>query len=382
MLNGIVLFSRFPSDQDRGGGCKREAQIREMLKPLDFSILSYEDSRWCQHPLERFKSYRLKIYKKINPKKKYWDRFYLDYVFRLKSTSKEWIELLNKSPQVKLAIVDDPIFFYPLMNHLYRKKIPIIALCQNIESLSFSQINSKFQLHIFKKEIDLLKKCRLVITISREESFLLNNFNIPNVYLPYYPTPHLKRRMLRVREKRKTSKKSGYLALGNVWNKVTLQGMKKLIKFWIDSPAPSAGHPLLVAGYGTTQLIKGVKGEKVKLLGEISNLQLDDTLAGIKAMICYQEFGSGALTKIQDMLIAGVPVIANPHASRSYHPVEGLLQFKDLHHLPELLKKRTPFQTDTPPIPQKSNHKDLIEKIRQILPEKDESRRRGSNSQP
>jgi len=52
-------------------------------------------------------------------------------------------------------------------------------------------------------------------------------------------------------------------------------------------------------------------------------------------MICYQESGAGALTKIREMLLAGVPVLANAHACRSYDEYRGagLVEFADLGDL-------------------------------------------------
>jgi hypothetical protein len=58
----------------------------------------------------------------------------------------------------------------------------------------------------------------------------------------------------------------------------------------------------------------------------------------VKAAIVYQECGSGALTKICEFLLAGVPVLANQHAARSYYNCSGVIEFASVAELPLLIK--------------------------------------------
>jgi hypothetical protein len=46
------------------------------------------------------------------------------------------------------------------------------------------------------------------------------------------------------------------------------------------------------------------------------------------------------------MLIAGVPVLANTHAARSYYNMKGVLEFRELDELSEALKQADQFDGD------------------------------------
>ena len=77
----------------------------------------------------------------------------------------------------------------------------------------------------------------------------------------------------------------------------------------------------------------------IAFLGSLSNEQLDSILCRVKACLCYQERGAGALTKICEMLVAGVPVAANTVAARSYHGMAGVFEFNCLDALRSTLEQ-------------------------------------------
>jgi glycosyltransferase involved in cell wall biosynthesis len=170
--------------------------------------------------------------------------------------------------------------------------------------------------------------------------------------------------MLTIRKKRENTEKNGLLLLGTAGNKVTLDGMTAFIEFWKSSRNKNKKEKLLVAGYWTKELLKAKGGDNVELLGTISNEQLDDILCQTKAMICYQEYGSGALTKIREMLIAGVPVLANHHAARSYHGHNGVVEFSGFADIDRAAAQVEKLQV---PLPRDINvemlNRELIEKI-------------------
>ncbi|UCH94957.1 MAG: glycosyltransferase, partial [Candidatus Aminicenantes bacterium] len=304
---------------------------------LGYRFISWMDSFGSGAHLSKRNNIIYRLSKIYHPYKKYWSGSFVDYPLRMRAAADEWKKYVKGNKDLKLVIMDEPLYFYPLVEYLYELEIPIVALCQNIESLSFSQLNCKHQLELFNKEIDLFKKCALVITISREETFLLKNFNIPAFYLPYYPVKSVEGRMLRVRERRKNTVKKGFLLLGTVGNKVTFDGMAAVIDFWDSRKNKIKNEKLLVAGYGTSSLLKVNGSEAIDFLGELSNEKLDDVLSRVRAMICFQEFGSGALTRIREMLTAGVPVLANSHAARSYHGFQGLCEFSGFDDLERIV---------------------------------------------
>ena len=324
MRKTILFFSRFPVNANGGGGARREAQLAELLSPLDCQFISYWDSNYIKNKITGKVGTISRWQKKFSLYKKFWiDEDTWDYVLGLRTVTREWQKIIGENPGIKLVVMDDPIYFYPLVEYIHDKGIPMVGLCQNIESLSLNQLNRKHQLELFQREISLLKKCDLIVTISREETFLLQNLNIPSFYLPYYPVKCIRERLLTVRERRSHSVKEGYLMLGTAGNKATLEGMTALIDYWGSEKNELRNETLKVAGFWTSKYLKLPMSKNITFLGEITDMELDDLLSTVKAMICYQEFGSGALTKIREMLLARVPLLANTHAARSYHEYNG-----------------------------------------------------------
>jgi hypothetical protein len=79
-------------------------------------------------------------------------------------------------------------------------------------------------------------------------------------------------------------------------------------------------------------------GKEVVFKGTLSDGELDRILTHIRGCIAYQTDGSGALTKICEFLMAGIPVIANSHAARSYYDVPGVVEFIRIEDLGIALK--------------------------------------------
>ena len=360
MEKTILFFSRFPAGAHGGGGSHREAQLAELLRPLGYRYLSCWDLEHMRVRGRRRTGIFSRLRRTFSPGRDFWaDENTWEYVLDMRTAARKWRGALRGSGTISLVVLDDPLYFSSLVEHVHGKGIPLVALCQNLESLSPGQLNRKRQLELLHREISLLKKCAMAVTISREETFLLRNLGIPAIYLPYDPVPSIRERLLRVRERRAHGRKQGFLALGNVGNRSTLAGMKALIEYWSRRGSPLRDEKLLVAGFWTPSFLKFQPAPNTVFLGEVSDAELDDLLSSVRAMICYQQSGSGALTKIREMLLAGVPVLANAHASRSYHEYDGagLVEFAELDDLDKAAVKigargaagESPFAAMEPP---------------------------------
>jgi hypothetical protein len=58
------------------------------------------------------------------------------------------------------------------------------------------------------------------------------------------------------------------------------------------------------------------------------------------AVLIYQEAGVGALTRIPEMLIAGILVIANSNTCRSAYNYDGIYCYDDDYELIKLMKSK------------------------------------------
>lgn len=337
----IIYFSRQLADICSHGGCRRTAQIVDALSEIDFGFVSAEDyvsslTEGNHKKIEMFANYLDGLRKKNITAGLYgkWMGSKRDYLLHLNLVAQQWQDALKLNKQLKLAIVDDPVYFIPLFKYLSSRNIPIVVTCQNIETLSASQMLQEYQRELFDFELDLFSKSDLVVTISREETFLLQNLGIKPFYIPYYPVAKIRDRMLAIRASRKTTQKRDILLIGSVGNIPTLDGMVKFLTDWQGAVRPDGNKArLIVAGFGTEQLQEYITGSEIIFKGALSDSELDQLLAEVKATVVYQECGSGALTKICEFLIAGIPVFANQHAARSYYNIPGIIEFNDINEV-------------------------------------------------
>jgi hypothetical protein len=361
-----IYFSRFMPTWDLGGGSRRMMQLWEMLKPLGCELRS--SARGDGLPADtwqRLKNKGLKgrPYRSWSPQRR-------RAVFRLREISRIWSRAAGEFKRMDLAFMDDPIYFLPLFRSLERLRVPVVAVCHNLETLAPSQVEEGASMDLLRQELEVLSRCRLVITISSEETWLLNNLRIPCFYLPYHPKEPILGRLLAVRRKRsecESGGKRGILMLVNSRNPQSSGGVDGVIAHWREKRLAKAFGPLLVAGFNSeTVLPARLFGDDAQLLGTLENERLDELLARVAACLCYQESGSGAMTRIGEMLIANVPVLANSHAARSYHHMEGVIEFGDLDGLEEALR-RLQTQTGEIPLPSVPETAPLLAAIARVL---------------
>jgi hypothetical protein len=278
-----------------------------------------------------------------------WREDHRAMAFRLRKFSEIWVRSVKELPELDAVIMDDPIYFLPLFKKLRQLHIPFIAVCHNLDTLASNQGEKKREMKLFKEELEILSQCRLVITISREENILLNNLGVRSLYIPYYPVEPILARLLAVQEKRKNKPKDGILMVGTAKNLPTRDGMELAAAYWHQNRLDRAAGKLIIGGYNCeTYFDPRPYGDSVDFRGTLPNEEIDNLLSRVKAVLCYQETGAGALTRIGEMLIAGVPVLANTHAARSYYNMKGVMEFRELDELGEALRKADKFDGDIP----------------------------------
>lgn len=367
-----IYFSRVKPYIDSGGGGRRRTfQVREAVNAIcSIEFVTAAKSEIDRQTLKKMNStFRKRFFKNFitDGEYKLWNKDHRDAVFYLRSISREWIKKVNGLSELNLAIVEDPIYFKPLVKKLDKFGIPVIASCQNIETLSYHQVSLESQKILLKKELDILALCDLAITISREDTWLLKNFNINAFYFPYFPPKQVQERLLKIRSNRQKNEKGNIILLGNAGNIATRKGMYKVIEYWKKNRLTRSFGKLWIAGYKTDIFFKEMNSDKdIEFLGSLPNDVLDKKLGTVKACLCYQELGGGALTRICEMLVAGVPVLANSRAARSYYNMDGVTEFRDLNDLERALKQVDRF--DGPiPIPPESDTSHLVSEIKKIV---------------
>jgi hypothetical protein len=370
---GVFRFNEFKSDPFGHGAEKRTSQISFILDQagLNFSFLTSKDI-----PEINFPDFIKNLFKHI---------ILIWSIFRMSEfkTFAQFAKIVTKAIRTKLLFDNcfntekhlllweftrSNYFYIPKLASGYNVKT--VAIPQNIESLVPNQgsaISGKKAPKWFSEEVKYLSQCDITFCISREDAFILSAFGINAAYLPYYPVPEVESKLLQIRSKRVAKIKDDnhdneilkILMLGSADNQPTRLGMQNRIDFFRKYPGK---YLLLIAGFHTEIFKTYVNGkERIKLLGELAQDELEDLLVDIDLILVHQPPTSGALTRIPEMLIAGIPVYANFAGARNSYDIEGVYTYNDDDELLDLFETRPSL----PPVP-KSPEKEMAFFLKQL----------------
>lgn len=204
-----------------------------------------------------------------------------------------------------------------------------------------------------------------VFCISREEQWLLALHGVDADYLPYYPVKELETFLLSLRPKRAAVRQERLLILGSCVNPPTAEGMREQLQMLKSVPG-GPDLPVDIVGSKTEALRPLLEGTRYQIHGLVSQEALSDFLVNAKAVLVHQKAAAGALTRIPEMLIAGVPVIANPVAARSALGFPGVHVYDSSADLHQIIG-RSPLEM--PPPPQRPIHaqKRFIESLLKLV---------------
>jgi len=334
-MTKIISITKFRLEPFGDGGSKRSLQLRELFAGQEFEVVderivlskSFGILSLCKLTLRSvcfvFKHYP---YKEIKSITHLW-RLIKYYALRL--------------PVIYDRYADDDIVFcwentsdIDLVYLLKATGHRVIALPHNLETLVSTDSYDSV-----KKELGALGVCDSVFLISKEETWLLRLFGLNAFYLPYYPPKAaygFLQGIRKQRESRPRNSKIQLLLLGSATNIPTRSGMQVLI----DSIPDNGEYDVVVAGYGTESL--SCNGDRVEFRGAVSSEDLENLLVETDAVLIYQPPTTGALTRITEMLIAGVPVFVDFNAGRSFHDVEDVYVYTSFDHLFFMLGEYNP----------------------------------------
>ncbi|MEA5614316.1 glycosyltransferase family protein [Nodularia spumigena] len=134
-----------------------------------------------------------------------------------------------------------------------------------------------------------------------------------------------------------SSRSKQFVILGTYLNLPTKHGIIELVE-WFNSFDKLINIKVCIAGFGTEKLKDEISlHSNLELLGTLSDQELTNVLIQTSAVIINQRYGLGSLTKIPELLIAGVPVVVNGIAARSYHNYDGIYVYENKQELCDLL---------------------------------------------
>lgn len=337
-MKKIVCHSKFVLNPFADGGSKRSVQIREIL--VD-NGLEYEDDSFelpkdaSKVQMTRWVLRAMKFIWKSYPEKIRSLKVYLNLI---KYYSLRIPVILDRYEHQDIVFLWEDTTDRKELYMMKATGRPVLGLPHNIESLVRGR-----SVDALGEEVENLRYCDAVFAISREETWLLRLLNINAFYLPYYPPKMVQFFLLSIREKRMRKEhknNKSFLLLGSASNVPTREGMQILIDYADREDIPFQLH---VAGY-RTQLLCNPNNPNIVFHGTVSNENLERLLVETDAVLIYQPPTTGALTRVPEVLMAGLPVFANFDAARNCHNLEDVHQYGSFEELFELLKTFEPYQ--------------------------------------
>lgn len=337
----VYRYSSFESNPYGHGGEKRTYQITELLKDLGISseplaLGLFDRGTRLKRFIALFVNFKFIRSLKIPITSLQHYRILSSTIF----SSRKQLKQLMHSSLILYEHAYHLNWFIPVL--LKRQGHTIIAIPHNLETLVIGQSSklSKLPAPIgFLEELLVLKTADLVLSISKEEEWLLNLLGVNTIYFPYAPGSLELIMLDEVKIARKNRKNnSSFLIMGTAGNPPTIEGMTDLLTMLnIDSTLNFTFH---IAGFSTDKIFTEDEfPERFKFYGSVSNTKLYELYKEVDAAIINQKPSSGSLTKIPELLSAGVPVIVNTYAARNFYNVKGVTVFRSFNEFINILTR-------------------------------------------
>lgn len=258
-------------------------------------------------------------------------------VWRSAVRSRSLLDLVQKRNVEKIIWEDTTDYAFGAA--LLRLGARVIAAPHNVESMTgmrTAPYDSRGGAFALKKEMGYLSRCDACFSIANEDAWLIRNYGIDAHVIPYLPPQCVANRCvpLRAARRERSNRNHDLMLLGTATNPPTRAGMAKFLMSY-RSLARNNASSLLVVGWGT-ETFKEFDGDGITILGGVSQARLDELVVAAKGVVVAQSFGTGALTRIPELLAAGVPILCNEHAARGQMHFRQFLDVVDLDQLPSM----------------------------------------------
>lgn len=263
----------------------------------------------------------------------------------------DWRRGLARYPDARVLVWEDTRNAHT-MRAAKDAGLRIVAVPQNLESLGPGMHDDRTGQGLpwsLEYEIRQLALADRVYAISREEQWFLRLRGIGAEYLPFFPDPHQRERWLTLR-RRRSGPFDRYVVLGSAVNPPTRAGMQELLSWMKAGSRPRL--PVHVVGYGT-EVLRELAGDGITIHGALPDGDLEEHLCRARAVVLHQQAAIGALIRVSEMLLAGVPVVASAIAARSTSQYQGVAVYESFLELASLLERETWEVPPTPQVPQR-----------------------------
>lgn len=340
-MDKVVRYTKFPDNPHGDGGSKRSVQIKEywsqrgvefvdekFVLPKRYSFFTAlgwmwrslvfitHNIGWRNYPSFREKYKALRVFALLFP------------------------TIYDKYKGQEITFLWEDTFDYFSMYLMKAAGAKVIAYPHNLESLvplQRDQLTRKQSPYWLYEEVERFKMCDEVYCISKEETWLLQLFGVNASYYPYYPPKIIEQELLEIknkREKNKSCNKKQYLILGSATNPPTRMGMQRLVEYF--DCQQDIKYTIHIAGYKTENLVLSADS-KIINHGTVSSEVLEELLINTDGIIINQPTTSGALTRIAECRVAGIPIFVNFGAARDYYNLPDVHVYNTIEELNDIL---------------------------------------------
>ena len=340
----LLRWTRFASDPNGTGPEKRSAQIKELAEAAGFTVADM---------VPPVSSPRLPtLLAGLGARLRYGSHASVSHagIGLLGFNSRFYRRALAAHQGLKVLLWETT--YDDLLPDLARRAgYRVIALPHNLESLVSERVFADATydpLPDLAAEVRRLRRADRVFTISREERWLLETRGLEPAYLPFFPTATLAAECARIRVLRERfagpdGRLPGpLLLLGSAFNPATARGMKHQLE-WLRVIGPAAPE-VVVVGPKSDEVLAEFVAPRVRILGGVSRERLVTLLETCSALLIHTHGGGGAVTRIPEALLSGLPVIANSNAARDQHGTRGVYSY-------ETAAEFAALATAPPPVP-------------------------------
>jgi glycosyltransferase involved in cell wall biosynthesis len=243
-------------------------------------------------------------------------------------------ELLAGIEDAALCVIEHP-GFAQLAQLNSARGMPTIVCPQNLES--FDAVARRGDPRAatraapeFAAEYRLLAACDARLFMTAAEAQLCEGLGLVSEVHTYRPVGEVRAVCERVAQRRRETRPDGpAVLLGSGSHHTTRAALE-----WFLGHAARGGLPretrVAVVGSTTDELNEriGLAGG-VELCGWVSQDALEELLARAPVVLVPQQTGFGSLTKLPELLLSGVPVLASRHAVRAYGDLAGAVALGD-----------------------------------------------------
>ena len=239
-------------------------------------------------------------------------------------TRLQFAQLLSEHPDCRTVVIEGTGFgVLGALPFLKDRGVRVVLVPVNVESLVDYPRAWTHGMPLsarFAEELRWLRHADAMFTISTEEAWLLSLHGVPAVRLPYFPAPAFRTELLGRAARRDPDRSVGYVYFGDFRNAPNVRGFSDLLA---DLRCGRVGldAPLTVVGRGLDEARERFGSNcpaGVEFLGEVTDDRLEDLLSRCLAVVLRHPATGGMLTRVIELNLSGVPVLANLMALKGY----------------------------------------------------------------